>query len=114
MRLGTLLAGYALLSTSGLLLLRRALDVERSPGDGLLDRVLTPGAMLGGALYVASFALWLVTLRHYPVTTVYPVFVGAGFVGVAVGGWLVLGEELDASHALGALVVLVGIALLVR
>jgi multidrug transporter EmrE-like cation transporter len=48
------------------------------------------------------------------VTTVYPVFVGAGFVGVALGGWLVLGERFDAVRALGALIVLVGIGLLAR
>jgi multidrug transporter EmrE-like cation transporter len=114
MRLAPLLVGYVLLSTSGLLLLRRTLDVERSPGDTFLEKVLTPGAAFGAVLYVASFVLWLVTLQRYPVTTVYPVFVGAGFVGVALGGWLVLGERFDAVRALGALVVLVGIVLLAR
>ena len=114
MRLATLLGGYVLLSTSGLLLLRHALDVDRSRGDGFLEKVLTPGAALGGVLYAASFVLWLVTLQRYPVTTVYPVFVGAGFVGVALGGWLVLGERFDATRAIGALVVLVGIVLLAR
>ena len=61
-----------------------------------------------------SFVLWLVTLQRYPVTTVYPVFVGAGFVGVALGGWLVLGEPFGAGRAVGALVVLAGIVLLAR
>ena len=114
MRLVTLLGGYVLLSTSGLLLLRRALDVERTPGDGFLEKVLTPGAALGAVLYVASFALWLVTLQRFPVTVVYPVFVGAGFIGVALGGWLVLGERFDPVNAVGALVVLLGIVLLAR
>jgi multidrug transporter EmrE-like cation transporter len=114
MRLVTLLCSSALLSTGGLLLLRRTLDVERSPGDTFLEKVLTPGAIVGGALYVASFALWLFTLQRYPVTTVYPAFVGAGFVGVALGGWLVLGERFDAVRAIGALVVLFGIVLLAR
>ena len=114
MRLLTLLGGSVLLSTSGLLLLRRALDVERSPGDAFVERVLTPGVALGAVLYAASFVLWLVTLQRYPVTTVYPVFVGAGFVGVALGGWLVLGEPFGAGRAVGALVVLAGIVLLAR
>jgi small multidrug resistance pump len=114
MRLLTLLACYVLLSTGGLLLLRRTLDVERAPGEGFLEKVLTPGAAVGAVLYAASFVLWLVTLQRYPVTTVYPVFVGAGFVGVALGGWLVLGERLDAARVVGALVVLVGIVLLAR
>jgi multidrug transporter EmrE-like cation transporter len=114
MRLVTLLAGYVLLSTSGLLLLRRALDVEHSPGDGLLEKAFTPMAAVGAVLYAASFVLWLVTLQRHPVTTVYPVFVGAGFVGVALGGWLVLDETFDTVRALGAVVVLVGIVLLAR
>jgi multidrug transporter EmrE-like cation transporter len=114
MRLLTLLACYVLLSTSGLLLLRRTLDVERSPGDGFIEKVLTPDAAIGALLYVASFVLWLVTLQRYPVTTVYPVFVGAGFVGVALGGWLVLGEGFGAGRAIGAAVVLAGIVLLAR
>jgi multidrug transporter EmrE-like cation transporter len=75
---------------------------------------LTPGAGLGAVLYVASFALWLVTHQRYPVTSVYPVFVGTGFVGVALGGWLVLGERFSAVRALGALVVFVGIVLVAR
>ena len=45
---------------------------------------------------------------------VYPVFVGAGFVGVALGGWLVLDETFDTVRALGAVVVLIGIVLLAR
>ncbi len=114
MRLLTLLAGYVLLSTGGLLLLRRALDVERSPGDGFLEKALTPIAAVGALLYVASFVLWLVTLQRHPVTMVYPVFVGAGFVGVALGGWLVLDETFDTVRALGAVVVLIGIVLLAR
>lgn len=114
MRLAVLLLGYVILSTSGLLLLRGSLDVERSPGDGFLEKLLTPAAAAGAVLYVASFVLWLVTLQRYPVTTVYPVFVGAGFVGVALGGWLVLDEAFGAVRAVGALVVLVGIVLLAR
>jgi multidrug transporter EmrE-like cation transporter len=113
-RLLSLLCSYALLSTAGLVLLRRVLDAERTPGDSLIEKLLTPAAAAGAVLYAASFAVWLITLQRYPVTTVYPVFVGAGFVGVALGGWLVLDESFSGIRALGALVVLAGIALLVR
>jgi multidrug transporter EmrE-like cation transporter len=48
------------------------------------------------------------------VTTVYPIFVGASFVGVVLGGWLILGERLDAIRVVGAAVVFFGIVLLAR
>lgn len=84
------------------------------PDDSLLERILTPGVVVGGALYVASFGVWLLALSRHPVTTVYPIFIGASFVGVLLGGWLVLGERLDAIRVVGAVVVFFGILLLAR
>ena len=112
MRLAALLCGYVALSTSGLLLLRYAMDSKRSPEEGVVASVLSLSAVAGGALYVASFAVWLVALQRYPVTTVYPVFVGAGIVGVAVAGSLILGEPFGTAHAVGTIVVLAGVVLL--
>jgi len=113
-RLAALLAGYVVLSTSALLLIRRALDVTRAPGESLLRAALTPGLALGAVLYGASFGLWLVALRRHDVTIVYPLFVGAGFIGIALGGWLVLGESLGPTRVAGTVVVLTGIVLLTR
>ena len=76
--------------------------------------MLTWGAVTGGILYAASFGVWLLALARYPVTSIYPVFVGASFVGVALGGWLLLDERLGALQLVGALVVLIGITLLAR
>jgi hypothetical protein len=59
MRLVSYLATYTLLSTAGLLLLRRALGDNRMPGESLVERILTPGVVVGGALYTASFGVWL-------------------------------------------------------
>jgi multidrug transporter EmrE-like cation transporter len=113
-RLAGLLVAYVLLSTSGLLLLRHALDSERSPDDGLLSSLASPQAVAGGVLYVASFLVWLLALQREPVTVVYPVFVGAGVVGVVLAGWLVLGEPFGAAHAAGALAVIAGVVILTR
>ena len=114
MRLFSYLATYTLLSTAGLLLLRRALDEHRMPGESLVERVLTPGVVVGGVFYAASFGVWLLALARHPVTTVYPIFVGASFVGVLLGGWLLLDEQLDAIRVVGVAVVFLGIALLAR
>lgn len=114
MRLVSYLVAYTLLSTAGLLLLRRALDENRLPADSLVERILTPGVVGGGVLYAASFGVWLLALARHPVTTVYPIFIGASFVGVLLGGWLILGERLDAIRVVGAVVVFFGIVLLAR
>jgi multidrug transporter EmrE-like cation transporter len=114
MRLAGLLLAYAALSTSGLLLLRHALDSERTPDDGFVASLLSPQALAGGVLYVASFAVWLVALQREPVTVVYPVFVGVGIVGVVLAGWLVLGEPFGPAHAAGALAVIAGVVILTR
>ena len=112
MRLFSLLIVYTLFNTAGLMVLRRTLDEQRSPGESLAERLLTPWVLGGGLLYAVSFAVWLLTLGKYPVTTVYPVFVGASFVGIAFGGWLVLDENVTLVHVLGGLLVLSGICLL--
>lgn len=112
MRLFPLLIVYTLFNTAGLMVLRRALDEQQSPGESLAERLLTPTVFGGGLLYAASFAVWLLTLGKYPVTTVYPAFVGASFVGIALGGWLVLDENVTLVHVFGGLLVLSGIGLL--
>jgi multidrug transporter EmrE-like cation transporter len=114
MRLVSYLVAYTLLSTGGLLVLRRALDESRVPAESFVERLLTPGVVVGGVLYGASFAIWLLALGRYPVTSIYPTFIGASVVGVALGGWIVLDERLGAAQLVGALAVLSGIALLTR
>ena len=114
MRLLSYVVAYTALSTAGVLILRHTLGEDRLPGESALDRALTLGALAGGVLYAASFGVWLVALARYPVTSIYPVFVGASFIGVALGGWLLLNERLGAVQLVGALIVLVGITLLAR
>ena len=113
-RLTTLLCTYVVLSTTALLVIRRALDVSRSPDESLLRTALSPTVVAGAVLYAASFCVWLLALRRYPATTVYPLFVGAGLIGVALGGWLVLGETFGPMRLAGTAAVLCGVVLLTR
>jgi multidrug transporter EmrE-like cation transporter len=113
-RLVALLGSYVVLSTTALMLIRSTLDVHRSPHESLTRSLLSPALVLGGFLYATSFCVWLLALRHYPPTTVYPLFVGVGFVGVALGSWLVLGESLGPTRIVGAGVVLAGIVMITR
>jgi multidrug transporter EmrE-like cation transporter len=113
-RLLSYLLAYGVLSTAGVLVLRHSLSDERLPGESVLDRALSLGTVAGGLLYAGSFAVWLLALARYPVTSIYPVFVGASFIGVALGGWLLLNERLGTVQLIGALTILVGITLLAR
>lgn len=108
-------AVYAALSTAGLLLLRSSLsEVDRLAGPALRGLLLEPRFVGGLALYVLSFGTWLLALRRWEVVQIFPVFVGAGFCGVVLGGALLLDEALTGTRIVGAAIVLLGIVLLLR
>lgn len=101
---------YVALNASGLFVLRRAMN----DGDdaALVATLLRPIALCGIALYGASFLVFMASLRHYPLTLVFPVFAGAGYVAVVLGGWLLFSEPISAGRVLGVVLVGIGIVLL--
>ncbi|HEU5213392.1 MAG TPA: hypothetical protein VFU10_11530 [Gaiellaceae bacterium] len=106
---------YTVLSTAGVLLLRSALRNSDPLSAGGIRAILgEPLFSLGFVLYAASFATWLLALRRYEVSRIYPVFVGAAYCAVVAGGALILGEALTASRVAGIVVILAGIALVLR
>jgi len=105
----------ALFTTGGVLLLRRALvDVEELSPTSVRALFGEPGFLIGFVLYALSFLTWLLALRRYEAVAIFPAFVGAGYAGVVLGGWLFLGETLTASRVVGAAVILLGIGLVAR
>lgn len=108
-------AAYALLSTSGVLLLRTALrDVDEVSFAAARRIVADPYFLAGFLLYSLSFFTWLLALRRFEVVAIFPVFVGVGYACVVLGAYFFLDESLTASHAAGILVILAGIALIAR
>lgn len=108
-------AASALFTTGGVLLLRRALvDVEELSLSSVRTVLLEPTFMVGFVLYVLSFLTWLLALRRYEAVAIFPAFVGAGYAGVVLGGYLFLGETLTASRVIGVGVILLGIGLVAR
>lgn len=102
-------AAYALLATTGVILLRSTL------ADATIGEALgMPGLYLGAGCYAASFGMFVLALRRYEVLTVFPVFSGVAYASVAVAAAVVLGEGLGASRVLGLLLVAVGVILLTR
>ena len=102
-------AVYAVLATTGLILLRSSLE-----GGTLAEGLRMPGVYLGAACYAASFGTFVVALRQYDVLTVFPVFSGVAYATVAVAAAAVLGEDLGAGRVLGLGLVAVGVVLLTR
>ncbi len=108
-------AAYAMLSTGGVLLLRSALDDLGPLSAGSVRGVIgEPRFLLGFALYALSFLAWLLALRRFEVTRIFPVFVGAGYCCVVLGAYAFLGEAVSLSRVLGIAVILAGILLVLR
>jgi multidrug transporter EmrE-like cation transporter len=108
-RLAAYAVAYTTLATLGLVVLRRTLE-----GASLSELARTPGLYLGGALYAASFGTFLLSLRHFEVLTVFPVFTGITYATVAVAAALFLDEPLTLARVAGIALVAAGAVLLVR
>ena len=80
---------------------------------GLASSMLTPGVMVGLALYGCGTLLWLTALARVDVSQAYP-FVGLGFVLTAVLGYMFFGEPLTPQRIAGILVVMGGIWLVAQ
>jgi multidrug transporter EmrE-like cation transporter len=100
---------YTTLATFGLVVLRRTLADA-----SVAEIVRAPGFYAGGALYAASFATFLASLRNFEVLTVFPLFSGITYASVTVAAALVLDEQLSVSRLAGIVFVAVGAVLLVR
>lgn len=109
MRLIAYAAAYTTLATLGLVVLRRSLS------DASLSEIArAPGFYVGGLLYAASFGTFLLSLRHFEVLTVFPLFTGIAYATVAVASALYLDEPLTLARVAGIALVAAGAVLLVR
>jgi small multidrug resistance pump len=65
------------------------------------------------ALGAFALALYLVSrvMKTLPVSIAYPVWAGGGTAGVALIGILALGEEINATKAVGVILVVVGVVI---
>lgn len=96
---------YVALSTAGLLLLRRSLP----NGSSISDLVHHPMVLAGGTLYALSFLTFLLALRRYHLSLVYPLFVGCGYVAVVVGAAFVLDERVTLVRGIGIAIIGLGL-----
>lgn len=79
----------------------------------LVSTLLTPGVIVGLALYGIGTLLWITALGQVQVSQAYP-FVGLGFALTTLLGWWMLGDTLSTQRFLSIAVIIGGIILLSR
>ncbi len=80
---------------------------------GVAGVLLSPGVLLGLALYGFGTLLWLTALREVELSQAYP-FVGIGFALTTLAGWWLFGDTLSSQRVLGIALVFAGIVLVAR
>ena len=107
-----LLVVYAIASSLGLLLIKTGL--AGTPSLSLATFVAALGSVrfvLGFALYVLSFVVWILVLASMPLSTAYPLAIGLTMAGSMLGAVFLLGERLDLAKLCGAALVLAAVVL---
>lgn len=74
---------------------------------------VAPGLWAALVLAGAAFVSWMLLLQRYPLNHVYPV-ISLSFPLVALLGYLILGERINAMQTVGLALIVVGVALSVR
>ena len=70
--------------------------------------------LLGLVFFAGNVVLYTFALKGIPISTAYPIMVGAGFVIISVGAWKLLGERLSATQWGGVGLILFGVWLVAR
>jgi quaternary ammonium compound-resistance protein SugE len=98
---------WIMLVVAGVLEVVWAYSMKQSEGfTRLLPSVVTIVMM------VASFALLSVSMRSIPLGTAYTVWTGIGAIGAFIVGITVLGEQVNATRILAAVLIVCGLVLM--
>lgn len=62
--------------------------------------------------YAAAFYCLSLTLKTIPIGVVYAIWSGVGIALIALIGWLVFGQSLDAAAIIGMLLIIAGVVVL--
>lgn len=77
-------------------------------------QLATQWPIIGGlTCYVISVAVWIIGLSRVDVTIAYPML-SIGYIVAALGAWYFLGEVMSLQRILAILIIIIGVALLVR
>ncbi len=107
---------YVFFSVAGLVVMKRYVT-QLSPASGNWSSVPTSTFVwitFGSLLYLASFAVWLLILRNFPLVTAYPLAVGLTLCGTSIVSWFLLHERLTAGKVAGIFLIIVGAVFIFR
>ena len=77
-------------------------------------QLATQWPIIGGlTCYVISVVVWIIGLSRVDVTIAYPML-SIGYIVSAVGAWYFLGEIMSLQRILAIVIIIVGVALLVK
>lgn len=100
MQFAVLLIAYALVSAYGLYRLK------------VSPEVLSAGFLLGAGCYAASFGIWVLILRSYPLSLAFPAAAGASILATQFIGLYVLSEPFSLRAMIGTALVASGVLLI--
>lgn len=101
---------YALPNVGGLVMMKYGLTIMREmPQSATYFGPRSSFVLIGGALYVLSFLIWLAILARYELSQAYPVAIGLTLVLSSLASSILLGESLTLIRILGILFVFAGI-----
>lgn len=106
--------GYTIGSVTGLIILKRHLKpaiAAIGSGVGFFEWSFVAA---GSALYLGAFGLWLLILSRMELSVAYPIAVSLTLAFTAIGGSILLGEEMSALRILGLVFVFGGVLALVK
>lgn len=77
----------------------------------LITALTNPAVLVAVGCYMASFLIWMLILRSTRLSVAFPLS-SLVFVGVLLGSWLGLGEQISWLRWVGVLIIIGGIALM--
>lgn len=102
----------ALLSSSGLMVLKMAIQVKPFNFTNIFEIILTFRFISGFILYILGFIMWMFILSKYKVGIAYPIITTLLLVMVTIGSCLILDEPFSIKQLIGIIICLSGIIVL--
>lgn len=108
---------FVLCSTTGLILMKDALNIRMTGGisfyqiRSLLLLLTHLKFLVGFAFYVAGFIIWLYILSRNELSLAFPIVSGSLYIGLLIGSALLLHEGIGLLRVTGVIIILAGIIL---
>ena len=103
---------YALCSSSGLIILKIAMNNKALNSSNSLDIFLQPKFIIGFILYAFGFVLWLMIISKFKLNIAFPIATSLFFITLTLGSYFILNETFPTIHIVGIGLCLIGILLI--